>query len=155
MIRLYLLRTHLLGCALVLSSAPLAAQVSTDSAWATALRRLTPGADIRVHAVGQGRITGRFREASGPTLLLESDGVSLPLRTNALDSLWVRGNAVKTGAIAGGFYGYLANELGCKDGGGDPCPEAIPLLALGGAAAGALLGALIGSTITKWHRRIP
>jgi len=122
--------------------------VNRDSVWAAALARLSPRSTIRVHRIGDGRIEGSLP-------------MEFPVAT--LDSLWVRGNSAKTGAIIGGIslavagaaYGAFANEVGCQDDGGDPCPEAIPLLGLAGAASGALLGALIGSAIPRWHLRVP
>lgn len=141
-------------------------QASThhDSVWAAALARLTPRNTIRIRQVGAGRLEGQFARASGTVLALAGTPAPVEYPLARLDSLWVRGNSAKTGAVIGGFtgaiaggvYGYMANEVGCKDEGvGDPCPEAIPLLGLAGAATGALVGALIGSAIPRWHRRVP
>lgn len=134
-----------------------------DSVWGAALVRLSAGSSIRLHHVDRGRLEGRFRSATGSTLILDVDRSASELSTAGLDSLWVRGNAARTGAIVGAIpgvvagvtIGVIANNVGCSDDGGDPCPEAVPLLGLAGAAAGALVGALIGSAIPKWHRRIP
>jgi hypothetical protein len=116
-----------------------------------------------VHDTGRGRIEGRFRSAAPARLTLDVAASPTELATAGLDSLWIRGNAARTGALVGAIpgavagvtLGVIANNLGCRDDGGDPCPEAVPLLGLAGAAAGALVGALIGSSIPKWHRRIP
>lgn len=143
---------------------PAAAQTpaDADSVWRAALARLTPGTTVRVHSRDRGRIEGRVVGTWGTTLNLDTGAAPAEWSTAALDSLWVRGTAAKTGAIvgavpgavAGGLLGVVANELGCKES-GDTCPEAVPLLGLGGAAAGALLGAIVGSLIPKWHRRVP
>jgi hypothetical protein len=133
-----------------------------DSVWAAAFARLSPGRAVRVHHTGSGRIEGRFRGAAPARLTLDVAASPTELATAGLDSLWIRGNAARTGALVGAIpgalagvtLGVIANNVGCRDG-GDPCPEAVPLLGLGGAAAGALVGALIGSSIPKWHRRIP
>ena len=137
--------------------------VNRDSVWAAALARLSPRSTIRVHRIGDGRIEGPLARASATTLLLAGIPEAMEYPVATLDSLWVRGNSAKTGAIIGGIslavagaaYGAFANEVGCQDDGGDPCPEAIPLLGLAGAATGALLGALIGSAIPRWHLRVP
>ncbi len=134
-----------------------------DSVWGAALARLGPGRAIRLHHVDRGRLEGRFRNANASSLILDVDTSPTELSTAGLDSLWVRSNAARAGALVGAIpgaaagvtLGVIANNLGCRDEGGDPCPEAIPLLGLAGAAAGALVGALIGSSIPKWHRRIP
>jgi len=134
-----------------------------DSVWGAALARLRPGRAIRVHQTSRGRIEGRFRSAAPAALSLDLVTSPTELSTAGLDSLWIRGNAARTGALVGAIpgavagvtLGVIANNVGCRDDGGDPCPEAIPLLGLAGAAGGALLGALIGSLIPKWHRRIP
>lgn len=118
---------------------------------------------IRVHQAGNGRIEGQFANGSGSTLVLTGTSGPREFSTISLDSLWVRGTSAKRGAIIGGIagvsagvaFGVFANEVGCKDDSGDPCPEAIPLMGLAGAAAGALVGALIGSAFPHWHRRVP
>jgi hypothetical protein len=147
------------------AGSPLVEQGPTkrDSVWAAALARLTPSNTIRIHRVAGGRIEGEFARASVTTLVLTGAPAPVEYPFATLDSLWVRGKTTKTGAIIGSIsfavvgltYGYLANEVGCKDEGGDPCPEVIPLLGLAGAAGGGLMGALIGSAIPRWHRRVP
>jgi hypothetical protein len=95
--------------------------VKHDSVWAAALARLTPRNTIRVH---------QLASASGTTLALVGTPAPVEYPFATLDSLWVRGKRTKTGAIIGSIsfavaglaYGYLANEVGCKDDGADPCP---------------------------------
>ena len=135
-----------------------------DSVWAAALARLSPRNTIRVHQIGlSGRTEGQFARASATMLALAGTPASVEYPLTTIDSLWVRGNSAKTGAVIGGIsgaiagvaFGVMANEVGCKDDGGNPCPEAMPLLGLAGAATGALLGALIGAAIPRWHLRVP
>jgi len=154
---------------LSLRAAPLAAQqaatqtaASQDSVWGAALARLRAGTSIRLHGPERGRIEGRFVGASGTTLTLDAGGTATELSTFALDSLWVRGTAARTGVsigviggvIAGITLGAIANEI-CQGDSSSGCSEAIPILGLAGGAAGALVGALVGSAFPKWHRRIP
>jgi hypothetical protein len=134
-----------------------------DSVWRAAVARLTPGTTVRLHSRDRGRIEGRLVGPGGTTLNLETGATRTEWSTATLDSLWVRRTSTKTGAIigaisgavAGGLLGAFANEVACQDEGGDPCPEAIPLLGLAGAAAGALVGGVIGSLIPKWQRKVP
>jgi hypothetical protein len=117
---------------------------------------------IRVHRIGAGRIEGSFTRASATTLVLAGTPEAMEFPVATLDSLWVRGSSAKKGAIIGGTslavagvaLGIFVNGVACEPD-GNPCPEAIPVLGLGGAAAGALLGALIGSAIPRWHLRVP
>ena len=143
---------------------PAAAQtpVQPDSARFAALARLGPGTRVRLHSRDLGRLEGRVVASSPSTLSLNAGGRLTDVRVATLDSLWVRGTAAKTGAIVGAIpgavaglvMGTIANELGCKDDGGDPCPEAIPLLGALGAVSGGVLGALVGAAIPRW-RRLP
>jgi len=128
-----------------------------DSTWRAALAGLTPGTTVRVHNRERGRIKGHVLSASGPTLTLDIGGTPTELSTAALDSLWVRGTAAKTGAIVGaipgGLMGWIAHGVGnidCEQ----QCRGAIPAV-LVGATAGAIIGAVIGSLIPKWHRQGP
>jgi hypothetical protein len=134
-----------------------------DSALGAALVRLHPGATIRIHSSSPpARVEGSFVSATPTTLYLTAGVQAGEYPRAGIDSLWVRHKATRNGAIIGavpgGVFGLLvgwaATEF-CTDEGGDPCPEAVPLLGLGGAAAGALLGALIGSFVPKWQRRFP
>jgi hypothetical protein len=96
-------------------------------------------------------------------VLLLAQELESPLNIPVMDvdSLWVRGNHWKTGAIVGSVLGAAfgvaaglsLSEYGCECG----HPSAGAGMA-GGAifgAGGALLGAGIGALIPKWHRRLP
>lgn len=150
--------------ALILVPCPVTAQIPVDSlahpVWRAATR-VPPGTIVRLHDRALGRLEGPLIAASASGIRLAGAG-DAPVPLAGVDSLWVRGNAAKTGAIIGAvpgavggvFLGMVANELGCQES-GDACPEAVPLLGLAGAAAGALVGTLVGSLIRKWHRRVP
>lgn len=150
--------------AVTLALRPSAAQAPAhpDSATFAALARLGPGKRVRLHSRDLGRLEGRVVASSPATLTLNAGDQPTEVPVATVDSLWVRGTAAKAGAIvgaipgavAGVLMGVIANDLGCKDDGGDPCPEAIPLLAALGAAGGGLLGALVGAAIPRW-RRLP
>lgn len=114
------LQAALILAAAVSAAAPsdVAAQIpaNQDSVWGAALARLSAGRTIRLHDVDRGRIVGRFRSATPATLVLDVDTSATALSRAGLDSLGVRGNAARTGALVG---------------------------AAGGAVLGALIGALI------------
>jgi hypothetical protein len=159
-------RLALLGCAFLclLSSSTEGQQRHADSLWGAALLRVRPGTTIRLHSTAlPGRVEGRL-VGSTPSMVSLTVGVQpAEYARTAIDSLWVRRRATGTGALVGAIPGAIAgtvlgavvNAVACSDDGGDPCPEAVPLLGLAGAATGAVLGAVVGSFIPKWQRRLP
>jgi hypothetical protein len=88
-------------------------------------------------------------------------GDSAAFDVAAIDSLWVRGRATRTGAIAGAavvgvasfaFWGGLCTALndgpgGCKDWG------RVTAYSVAGAGGGALIGAGVGALVPKWRLR--
>jgi hypothetical protein len=111
---------------------------------------LRPGQTVRVRMVGGQRFDTRLGAAGDSTADLPASRV---------DSVWVRGRAVVTGAIVGAaiagpatfaFFLALCNAFGDGE-----CSE-IGLVAAYGLAAGAggaLIGAGIGWMIPKWRLR--
>jgi hypothetical protein len=83
-----------------------------------------------------------------------------PFEPGRVDSLWVRGNALKTGAIVGaivvtpaafGFFAWIctwaAEGTGCDQWG------TVAGLSAAAGAGGALLGAGVGALIPTWKLR--
>lgn len=133
--------------------AQLTAQVSPEAA----VHRLEPGSFVRVHTDGR-RVEGRFSGTTiaPPGLELSESTIEFP----KIDSLWVRGNAARGGAITGAVVIGLSSAIllavyctAVSDGTG--CDEygKIALVSLAGAGGGALLGAAIGSAVPRWHLR--
>jgi hypothetical protein len=114
---------------------------------------------VRVTSPGLGRHQGQILERSPTELVLSSPRQPLRLPATTIDTLWTRGTAVKTGAIAGALIGgALGVGLGvlcgeqvedCHTG------EAVALFGGIGLGGGGLLGALFGLAIPRWHRQHP
>ena len=114
---------------------------------------------VRLAVPDVGRHEGRVLERSSELVVLSAKAEPLRVPATAIDTLWTRGNAVKTGAIVGGLTGLALGVLAgatCNDWGED-CPTDTAMLALGGIGlgGGTLLGSLFGLAIPKWHRRYP
>ena len=144
--------------------------------------QLKPGKTIRMSIRGGATYEGRLLDLRGDTLVVgqTDDWFLVPVRN--VDSLWVRGNAAKTGAIVGaipvallgaltggflsslcrGYYGER-QQLRAMQGlapveGGDGCLPGGIAAALGGligASVGAPLGAIVGALIPKWRQWDP
>lgn len=130
-----------------------------------AIARLKPGNLIQVHAQGLGEIAGKYHSSNSDSLFITVDMVERGVPIVAIDALWVRGRATKSGAIIGGV-GVVAIGLGlgiavvlssgvdesvsCSGGFCEASPVAI---GFGLAAAGALVGAGVGTAFQKWHLR--
>jgi len=126
------------------------------------IAKLKSNSLVRTHTTELGLIEGQFLKYTGDSLFLasylERKSVSLP----AIDALWVRGRATKTGAIVGGaigavgggLLGVFAVGIGSFESGDDPnyFAGAVGGGILGGGICG-LLGAGIGAAIPKWHLR--
>src|SRR6266496_4653897 len=96
-------RPHVCVALLALGSPPaLSAQDSLEAV----LHGLRPGQMIRVKTVPQGRMEGRLLMLQDNTLRLQRWG-SPDVPVANIDSLWVRGHALATGAIVGGVAGGL------------------------------------------------
>lgn len=123
---------------------------------------LHPQQLIRIRTRGHALHIGRFAGVGGDTLYLAPGSGTTWIALDAVDALWVRGTAAKTGAIVGGIMGGVATgafsawivSALCET---DDCEtlEAGLVGGLLGAAGGALTGAVIGTLINKWHRRYP
>ena len=120
---------------------------------------LKPERFVRIQVPDLGRVQGRVGGLTASDLVLQNEGNSRSVRLAAIDTLWVRGRATKTGAIigavlgigAGVFLGALGEALCEYD-----CNHnyvlsgALIVGAMGGAA-----GAVIGTAIPRWRRVYP
>ena len=113
---------------------------------------------IRVSGNGHAHREARLLTHSGTEIVLDLD--SRPVRTplSAIDTLWERRSASRTGALVGGILGGVAGILvatqAVEEGENAPA-DYVGVLAVGGTVGGALLGALLGRAFPKWHRLYP
>jgi hypothetical protein len=121
------------------------------------LRQLKPGQTVRVKTVGGSRFVTRLGAGTGDSSFALAD---TPFEVARLDSLWVRGRAVGTGALVGGaaagvlsfgFYAWICTMV--AEGNGCDAWDTVTGLALATGAGGALIGAGVGALIPKWRLR--
>lgn len=126
------------------------------------VRSLRPEQVIRIRTVRHGEHVGRFTGLQGDTLHLLPERGSSRVALDAVEQLWVRGTAAKTGALigaigggvlSGAFFAWFTSAL-CET---ESCEtlEAGIVGGLLGAGVGALGGAVLGTFVDKWHRRWP
>lgn len=147
--------------ALALSTLVLVSDLGGQAPLEAAVRTLKPGQTVRIRVHGRDRIESRIRSLQAESLTLQLVGDSAAFDVAAIDSLWVRGRATRTGAIAGAavvgvasfaFWGGLCTALndgpgGCKDWG------RVTAYSVAGAGGGALIGAGVGALVPKWRLR--
>lgn len=137
-------------------SSPLTAQQVTEQQ--TAFESLADSQWVRLAVPDVGRHEGRLLERNSDQLVLSAEPQPLKVPATMIDTLWTRGNAVKTGAIVGALTGLaLGVATGLTDPGGEEISKGDAVLILGGIGlgGGALVGSLIGVAIPKWHRKYP
>lgn len=121
---------------------------------------LKPGQVVRVRTIGNSRFETRLGGIPGDSAPVLFATAQVPFEAARVDSLWIRGRAIWTGAIAGAavatplsfaFWAWFCNAVsegtGCDEWG------AVALLAGIGGAGGALIGAGIGAFIPRWRLR--
>lgn len=132
-----------------------------------AVGRIPIGKIIRVRLSDGGRAAGPVRRWNslavliGPYMGYAEQDTFVPIRS--IDTLWLRGNATRRGAIYGGISGLsLGVVIGstsgalCPGAGGSrPCTQGALTTAAAGLLAGGLIGALIGSGTPNWQRLHP
>jgi hypothetical protein len=147
--------------ALVLSTLVLVSDLGGQAPLEAAVRTLKPGQTVRIWVHGGDRIESRIRSLRAESLSLQLVGDSGAFDVAAIDSLWVRGTATRTGAIAGAAVVGVASVAfwaalcqGLSDGRGG-CTEwgRVTGYSLAGAGAGALIGAGVGALVPKWRLR--
>jgi hypothetical protein len=152
---------RLVQFALALSTLVLVSDLGGQAPLEAAVRTLKPGQTVRIRVHGGGRIESRIRSLQAGSLPLQLVGDSGAFDIAAIDSLWVRGRATRTGAIAGAavvgvasiaFWAGLCTALndgpgGCKEWG------RVTAYSVAGAGVGALIGAGVGALHGKWRLR--
>lgn len=147
--------------ALALSTLVLVSDLGGQAPLEAAVRTLKPGQTVRIRVHGGGRIESRIRSLQAESLALQLVGDSAAFDVAAIDSLWVRGSATRTGAIAGAavvgvasfaLWGGVCSGLsegsgGCKEWG------RVTAYSVVGAGVGALIGAGVGASVPKWRLR--
>jgi hypothetical protein len=146
---------------LVLFNLVLVSDLGGQAPLEAAVRTLKPAQTVRIRVHGGDRIESRIRSVRAESLALQLVGDSAAFDVAAIDSLWVRGTATRTGAIAGAavvgvasvaFWAALCEGLSDGPGG---CTEwgRVTAYSLVGAGAGALIGAGVGALVPKWRLR--
>lgn len=125
----------------------------------TVLGRLAPGKVVRVSGDGS-RTVGRLMAIDTARRAVRFEGSANPQAWESIDSLWVRGNAAKKGAIIGvgvaGVSSFVLAAIICEGvSEGRGCDEwgTVTGLAVGGAVGGGLIGGAIGLALPSWRRR--
>lgn len=147
--------------ALALFTLVLVSDLGGQAPLEAAVRTLKPGQTVRIRVHGGGRIESRIRSLQAESLALQLVGDSAAFDVAAIDSLWVRGRATGTGAIAGAAVVGVASFAlwggvcsGLSDGSGG-CREwgRVTAYSVVGAGVGALIGAGVGASVPKWRLR--
>jgi hypothetical protein len=147
--------------ALVLSTLALVPDLDAQAPLEAAVRTIKPGQTVRIRVHGGVRIESRIRSLRAESLALQLVGDSAAFDVAAIDSLWIRGTAARTGAITGAavvgvgsFAFWAALCAGLSDGSGG-CKQwgRVTAYSLAGAGAGALIGAGVGALVPKWRLR--
>jgi hypothetical protein len=121
---------------------------------------LEPSQAVRVKTVGGSRFVTRLGYAPRDSMVGLFARAETPFQAERVDSLWVRGHSVGTGALVGAavatplsfaFWWWFCDAL--SEGSGCSSWGAVTELALLGGAGGALVGAAIGAVVPKWHLR--
>lgn len=135
---------------------------STPEQKLSAILSLDPGNILKYLVNGSGSVNeGVLQEVKGDSLYIWCNGSEISVRTNEIDSLWVRQRSVvsgiKTGAIIGwsAVTGYAILSILYIDATGDKNYTNLllaPLIGVVGGIAGGGVGACMGAAITKWER---
>ena len=87
--------------ALALSTLALVSDLRGQAPLEVAVRTLKSGQTVRIRVHGGDRIQSRIRSLRAESPALQLLGDSAAFDVAAIDSLWVRGTAARSGAIAG------------------------------------------------------
>ena len=147
--------------ALALSTLVVVSDLGGQAPLEAAVRTLKPGQTVRIRVHGGDRIESRIRSLRAEPLALQLAGDSTGFDVGAIDSLWVRGTAARTGAIVGAAVvgaASLALWAAVCEGASDVsggCNEwgTVTAYSVAGAGVGALVGAGVGALVPKWRLR--
>jgi hypothetical protein len=126
---------------------------------------LPPVSLIMVEVRNLGRLQGQLLAAQNDSLFISIGQSRSGIPHAAIQALWTRGRATKTGAIVGGTLGAIGVgayvsvlcAFGLSEDGVSGNEDQVWGCALvggiAGAAGGGLLGGVIGAAIPKWHHR--
>ena len=147
-----------IGALVALSFTPGNAWAQLDSLTIIVLR---PDRFVRIALPELNRIQGRVGQRTATSLTLIGARDTSTVNLAVIDTVWVRGRRITTGAILGGivgagggvFLGWLVAGLCEYDCPG--IPSATVVGGLLGAGAGAIVGGAIGAAIPRWRRIYP
>lgn len=129
------------------------------------LRQLTPGSLAKMRLESGEIVQGKLLRIGLDTTLIADESGTRKISVLAMDSLWIRGNHLRSGTIIGAAsgaalgaaFGLVAARGSCDV----PSCSADGYLLLAGAGAlivglpGALAGSLVGSLTPRWVLRFP
>ena len=146
--------------ALSLCTLILACDIEGQMPLDASLRTLKPGERVRIRVRGGSRIEARIDSVQTEPLGLHLAGTGAALDAAAIDSLWVRRQATRTGtntgAVVGGvlsFAFWAAVCTGVNEGHGCEAWGTVIALGVAGAIGGALIGGGLGSLVPNWKLR--
>ncbi len=128
----------------------------------SAIAKLNTGQQIRISGTAMQRLVGKAGVAANDTLDVAQDDAVRRIPIPAIDTLWVLGGNMKSGAIIGAsivgtltaiMYFGLADYCDTLDCGAT-VQGAIGSVLIGGTIGGAL-GAMIGRSAQTWKRQFP
>jgi hypothetical protein len=126
----------------------------------TALKGITAANLMRIHVRGAGLVEGHFVMQPGDSLVLVDSARTRAFALSLIDTIWVKGSAANTAAIAAAIpltvLGTVGSAAWCGDSAGSGSCEGAAMM--GGfmvGAVGAGIGAAIGGAVKKWNRRYP
>jgi len=127
------------------------------------LRSFKPEVQLRISTVNRGIHIGRLARVANDTVHLVPQRGSGTVAIDAIDRVWARGTATKSGAVAGGITGAVLGALsfalfsyGVCDAAECSVDGSAVLLGLAiGGGTGAVTGAVVGSMFGQWHLKFP
>ena len=125
-----------------------------------ALNSFRPGDRMRIRTLTHGLHIGAIVLIGADSVYLEPERGSRQVEIDAIDQMWSRGNASRTGATIGVISGGVvctafAALMTSAYNNGTVDPEITVKFGIAGALTGAIVGAAFGSLIGEWHSEYP